>query len=59
MSSQDITLLLYPVISICGDLVQPHSNMFTIFLLKIDDATIRKRIKDVKESENRTPQKSS
>ena len=39
MLSQDITLLLYPVIPSCGDLVLDHPNMFAIFLLEVDNVT--------------------
>ena len=40
MPTQDITLLLYPVISSGGDLVSASFRYVYKFLLKIDDATI-------------------
>ena len=45
MPSQDITLLLYPVISSLGDLVHLNSSMFTIFKIKVDDVTIQNLIR--------------
>ena len=39
MSSQDTTLLLYPVVSSCGDPVSAQSNTFTFFPIKVNDVT--------------------
>ena len=40
MLSQDITLLLYPVVSSRGDLVSALLKHVYDFLIKIDDVTI-------------------
>ena len=40
MTSQDTTLLLYPVIDSCGETVSAHSNSFTFFPIKVNDVTI-------------------
>ena len=37
MSSQDTTLLFYPVMSSCGDPVSVYSNTFTFFPIKAND----------------------
>ena len=41
MSSQDTTLLFYPVMSSCGDPVSVYSNTFTFFPIKVNDITIK------------------
>ena len=41
MSSQDTTLLLYPVMSSCGDLVLAYSNTFTSFPINVSDVAIK------------------
>ena len=41
MTSQDTTLLLYPVIGSCGETVSAHSNTFTFFPIKVNDVTIK------------------
>ena len=42
MSSQDTTLLLYPVMSSCGDPVSVYSNTLTFFFsIKVNDVTIK------------------
>ena len=41
MSSQGITLLLYPAMSSCGDPVSAHSNTFILFPIKVNDVTIK------------------
>ena len=41
MSSQDTTLLQYPVMSSCGDSVSVYSNTSTFYAIKVDDATTK------------------
>ena len=41
MSSQDTTLLLYPVMSSCGDPVSVDSNTFKFCPIKVNDVTIK------------------
>ena len=41
MSSQDTTLLLYPVMSSCGDPVSVYSNTFKFFPIKVNDITVK------------------
>ena len=44
ISSQNKTLLLYAMMSSCGDPVSPHSNSFTFFPIKVNDVTIKNLI---------------
>ena len=50
ISSQDIALLLYPVISSCRDLVSAQFKyVYTLILLKICDVTIENLIRKIQE----------
>ena len=40
ISPWDVTLFLYSVINVLEIQFQPHSNMFTIYLIEADDVTI-------------------
>ena len=37
ISSQDTTLLLYPVVTSCGDPFSAHSNTLTFFPIKLNE----------------------
>ena len=41
MPSQDTTLLLYPVMSSCGDPISVYSDTFKFFTIKINDVTVK------------------
>ena len=41
MSSEDTILLLYPVISSCGDSVSAHQTHLRFFPIKVNDITIK------------------
>ena len=49
MSSQDKTLLLYAMMSSCGDPVSAHSNIFAFFPIKFNDVTIKNLISKMQE----------